>query len=54
MKKVSKKYFVVFGVMILVLASTWIGLSSGNDNIYTTTNNINKVVKECVIALKEE
>lgn len=54
MKQIFGKYFITFALMILVLAGTWVGLSSGNNNIYTTTNNINKVVKECVIALKEE
>lgn len=54
MKKLSKKYFVVFALMILVLACTWIGLSSGNSKVYSTTSDINKVVKECVFALKEE
>ena len=54
MKRVYTKYFITFALMVLVLAGTWIGLSSGNSSIYTTTNNINKMVKECVIALKEE
>lgn len=54
MKKLSKKYFIVIGLMILVLAGTWIGLSSGNSKIYSTANDLNKVVKECAVALKEE
>ena len=54
MKKISKKYFIVITLIILVLACTWIGLSSGNSKIYSTTSDINKVVKECVVALKEE
>lgn len=50
-----RKNLIVVALMSLVLACTWIGLVNRADNFtYSTASNVTKVVKECVIALKEE